>query len=72
MAIDWDTVFRETHLDSGPSSFGLTISKIKPNGLNARSIWNDDKHTIMKAAARYGYRILLENSHVTSFIKNKS
>jgi hypothetical protein len=67
--INWDKEFAEARITSGPNSNGLIVSKIKPNGSNARSIWDDDKAEIMKAASKYHYKILYENSHVVSFHK---
>lgn len=68
--IDWDKEFATAHLTSGPNSHGLMVSKIEPNGEGEpRSIWEEDEEIIMKAANKYGYRILSNNSHDVSFIK---
>lgn len=68
--IDWEKEFANAHLTSGPRSHGLMISKICPNGTgNPRSIWEDDEKMIMKAANKYGYRVLSDNSHDVSFIR---
>ena len=65
--INWDKEFSEAIFTSGPITHGLTISKVKPNGNNSRSIWEDDKKEIMAAAKKYKYRILFENNSVVSF-----
>lgn len=66
---NWDLIFRDAHLHSGPATSGLTVSKAVPNG--ARNIWKEDQEVILECARRYGYRILKENSKQTMFIKAK-
>jgi hypothetical protein len=66
---NWDEIFRDAHLSSGPVTSGLTVSKAVPQG--ARNIWKEDQSVILECARKYGYRILLENSKITVFIKPK-
>ncbi len=67
--IDWDEQFKTCRLTSGPKTHGLTVSKIRPNGTGARSIWNDENPIIMSAANQYGFSIVLETPKIVSFIK---
>jgi len=68
---DCDKAFENALVDSYGGSFGLTVSKIKPNGNNSRSIWNDDKEFIMKSSKKYGFEILMESKTTVTFIKSK-
>lgn len=68
---DWDKSFENALVDSYGGSFGLTVSKIKPNGNGARSIWNDDKEFIMKSSKKYGFEMLVETNTTVTFIKSK-
>lgn len=66
----WEKIFELTHLESWPTA-GLLISKVCPNGTNARSIYNDDKKSIHAAAIKYGYEITTETPNNISF-QNKN
>lgn len=65
--IDWDATFESAHLNSGPSTHGLTISKSNPSG--RRNIYADDKKEIHAAASAHGYGVVFDNAKIISFIK---
>ena len=65
---EWDKTFSENHLNSWGSVSSIVISKIKPNGTNARSIYNEDKEMILKAAKKYGYEKTWESNTVVNFL----
>ena len=65
---EWNEIFRNNFV-SPHGVTSLTVSKVKPNGQNARSIYNDDKDMIHKAANKYGFRVIINNDKLISFIK---
>ena len=71
--IDWDKEFRECKgfMTYPPS---LMIANFKPNGNNARNIFQDDKKQILAAAEKYGFRQMDSGSHISFImvVKNSS
>ena len=64
----WNEIFCTNVVNpNGRSS--LIVSKIKPDGDGARSIYNDDKEMIHKAANKYGFKVLDDNKKQITFLK---
>ena len=70
MKLNWDEIFRDTHLNSWPTA-GLSIQNVNPSpSQGSRNIFKDDKDEIMAAAKKYGYQIVSEpNAKVVTYSK---
>jgi len=42
-----------------------------PSGQGGRSIYNEDKKEILEAARKHGYRLLVDNAKIASFIRKR-
>ena len=65
---EWNKIFQNNYVSPHNVS-SITISKVKPNGDNSRSIYSDDKDMISKAAKQYGFTMLINNDKLVTFIK---
>ena len=69
--IDWDKMFSEAHLHSGPKTASICIQNVNPKpSAGSRNVFQDDEKQIMVAAKRHGFVLIGDRkAKAISFVK---